>query len=48
LIDALLSGNTDVETDNYSPVNADVNERDGVTIADVTALIDLLLSGEGD
>ena len=45
LIDALLGGNSAVETDNYSPANSDVNEDGGVNISDVTALIDKLLSG---
>lgn len=45
LIDALLGGNSTVETDNYSPANSDVNEDNNVNISDVTALIDKLLSG---
>jgi len=45
LIDALLGGNSAVETDNYSPANSDVNEDNNVNISDVTALIDKLLSG---
>ena len=45
LIDALLGGNVDVETDNYSPANADVNQDTFIRIDDVTALIDMLLSG---
>lgn len=45
LIDALLGGNSTVETDNYSPANSDVNEDNNVNISDVTALIDMLLSG---
>ena len=45
LIDALLSGNTDVETEHYSPVCANVNGDESVTISDVTALIDILLAG---
>lgn len=45
LIDALLGGNSAVETDNYSPANSDVNEDNNVNISDVTALIDMLLSG---
>ena len=48
LIDALLSGTTMDETDNYSPDNANVNEDDTVNISDVTALIDMLLSGTAD
>ena len=45
LIDALLSGNTDVETEHYSPVCANVNGDESVSISDVTALIDILLAG---
>lgn len=45
LIDALLGGNTDVETEHYSPANADVNQDTFIRIDDVTALIDMLLSG---
>ena len=45
LIDALLGGNSAVETENYSPANSDVNEDNNVNISDVTALIDKLLSG---
>ena len=45
LIDALLGGNSTVETENYSPANSDVNEDNNVNISDVTALIDKLLSG---
>ncbi len=45
LIDALLGGNTDIETEHYSPANADVNQDTFIRIDDVTALIDMLLSG---
>ncbi len=44
LIDALLSGATDTETEHYSPANADINGDHGVSIADVSALIDMLLT----
>ena len=44
LINVLLSGNVTVETDNYSPAAANVNGDDKISIADVTALINLLLS----
>lgn len=44
LINGLLTG-PDVETDHFSPSNADCNQSGGVTIADVTVLINYLLSG---
>ena len=42
LIDYLL-GN---EVDSFNAANAHVNDDDDITIADVSALIDMLLSGE--
>ena len=44
LINALLGGATDVETDHYDPAAANMNGDDIISILDVTALINYLLS----
>ena len=44
LINALLAGTEDVETDHYNPAAAEMNGDSKVTIADVSYLISFLLS----